>query len=148
MREDSQSLFGFLTEDEKTLFKHLISVSGIGPKLAITVLSGVPIEELKVAIVNGSVESLKKISGIGKKTAERLVIELREKIVIEGNNSANPADNIQSEDQALVDDSLEALVALGYRKQNAKAAIEKALRQNDGKQFSVEGLIRTSLKLI
>ena len=82
VREDAQILFGFATEEERSLFKLLLSVSGIGPKLAITILSGLGIEELKQAIVQGSVPALTAVSGIGRKTAERLIVELRERIVV------------------------------------------------------------------
>src|SRR5260370_341665 len=80
VREDALALFGFLTGEEKTIFERLISVGGIGPKLAITVLSGLPTSDLIYAIRNGAVEQLVRIPGVGKKTAERIVLELRDKL--------------------------------------------------------------------
>jgi Holliday junction DNA helicase RuvA len=80
VREDALALFGFLTGEEKTIFERLISVSGIGPKLAITVLSGLPTSDLIYAIRNGAVEQLVRIPGVGKKTAERIVLELKDKL--------------------------------------------------------------------
>lgn len=147
VREDAQLLFGFLTKEEHSLFKLLLTVSGIGPKMAITILSGLGIGELKRAIVDGSVAALTSISGIGRKTAERLVIELREKVAVESMSSARGLEVIQKED-ALVDDSMQALVSLGYNKQNAKTAIQKALANAKKADWTAETLIRESLKHI
>ncbi len=148
VREDAQLLFGFATEEERSLFRLLLGVSGIGPKLAITVLSGLGIGELKRAIVDGSVPGLTAISGIGRKTAERMIIELREKIVIEGRTDEGKAGAALSKNEALVEDSIRALVSLGYSKQNAKAAIQKVLSGRDSGRLSAESLIRESLKQI
>ena len=79
VREDAQLLFGFATKEERDIFNHLISVSGIGPKTALTALSGIPVPELKRAIIDGDLAVLTGVSGIGKKTAERMIVELREK---------------------------------------------------------------------
>ncbi len=147
VREDAHVLYGFSTEEERSLFRNLIGVNGIGPKLVLTVLSGVPAPALRQAIVQGNLEILRGISGIGKKTAERIVIELREKIMIEG-GTAEVAVAVPSGAQALVEDSLEALVALGYRKPNAKAAIERVLQQEPSEKWTVEALIRASLKYV
>ena len=146
MREDAQLLFGFATEEERSLFRHLIGVTGIGAKLAVTVLSGLGISELKRAIVEGSIPALQSISGIGRKTAERLVVELREKIVVEGAavELKSPVD--LNTDEALVHDSLQALVSLGYSKQNARTAIQKVLARQNGNRLNPELLIRASLK--
>ena len=148
VREDAQLLFGFATEEERSLFKLLLSVSGIGPKLAITVLSGLGIGELKKAIVDGSVPGLTAISGIGRKTAERLIIELREKVVIEGRTEEGKTGAVLSKNEALVEDSVRALVSLGYSKQSAKAAIQKVLQTSGSDRLSAESLIRESLKQI
>lgn len=147
VREDAQLLFGFFTEDERSLFKLLLSVSGIGPKLAITVLSGLGLQELKRAIVEGSTVTLTAISGIGRKTAERLIIELREKIVIEGRIEGKSGDWL-SKHEELVQDSIRALVSLGYSKQSAKTAIQKVLQDHQGGRLNTEFLIRESLKQI
>lgn len=149
VREDSQALYGFHTEEERSLFKLLVSVSGIGPKLAMTVLSGVTIPEFKRAIVEGSLETLKAISGIGKKTAERIVIELREKLVLEGQRPIEiPTSSAGQGNPMLIEDSLEALVALGYRKQSAKVAVEKAIKASKGDGLTIERLVRESLKYV
>ncbi len=147
VREDAELLFGFGTEEERTLFRLLLSVSGIGPKSAITVLSGLGIGELKRAIVNGTVPALTAISGIGRKTAERIIIELREKVVVEGRSEDDKMEPA-TKDEALLQDSMRALVSLGYAKQNAKSAIEKVLRSKSSHKWTAELLIRESLKQI
>lgn len=145
VREDAQMLCGFFTEEERELFRMLISVSGIGPKSAMTVLSGVPVEELKRAIAQGSLHVLTAIPGIGKKTAERLVVELREKLVAEKYPARIPALAAGGQGRVM-EDSLQALVALGYKKNDAKSAIEKTLKDKTAVDFSIEDLIRLSLK--
>ncbi|OGX05791.1 MAG: Holliday junction DNA helicase RuvA [Omnitrophica bacterium RIFCSPLOWO2_12_FULL_50_11] len=148
VREDAQLLIGFATEEERTLFKLLISVSGIGAKLAVTILSGLGIPDLKRAIVQGSVPTLTSIAGIGRKTAERLVVELREKIVVEAYaEEAKSTDKFRKND-VLIEDSLQALVSLGYSKQSAKTAIQKVLAGGEGSELNPETLIRESLKHI
>ena len=148
VREDAQLLFGFATEEERSFFKLLLSVSGVGPKLAMTILSGLGLGELKRAIVQGSVPALSAISGIGRKTAERLIVELREKIVIESYSEEEKLSTILPKNQALVQDSVRALVSLGYSKQNAKAAIQKVLLDSGHDRWNAESLIRESLKQI
>jgi len=145
VREDAHMLYGFKTPEERQLFRSLLSVNGIGPKMALTVLSGISMETLKRAIVRGELETLTGISGIGKKTAERIIVELREKLVLQaqpGPESATPATG----QAALIEDSVEALIALGYRKPNAKAAIEKAMKNVKAEQVTLEELIRASLR--
>jgi len=123
VREDALSLYGFLTQDEKALFEKLIGVSGIGPKLAVTILSGLAAPELIDAIRRGAVEKLVRIPGIGKKTAERMVLELREKMpAASGDEPAEPAGALSAIDQ----DVLSALLNLGCARQNAEAAVRKA----------------------
>lgn len=148
VREDAELLFGFLTEEERSLFKLMLTVSGVGPKLAITVLSGLGIGELKRAIVDGSVPTLTSISGIGRKTAERLIIELREKIVVESRVEDGKLTGSISKGDVLIEDSLKALVSLGYSKQNAQAAIQKVLQNQGRESLSAELLVRESLKQI
>jgi len=148
VREDSQQLFGFKTEEERTLFRLLLSVTGIGPKLSLAILSGIGTSELRKAIVEGSVPALTAISGIGRKTAERLIVELREKILLlEPKPEAAVSIRVPGEDR-LVEDSLQALMSLGYRVPEAKRALQKVLSERTSPSFSVEDLIRASLKYI
>jgi holliday junction DNA helicase RuvA len=148
VREDAHLLFGFASEEERLLFRQLISVSGIGPKLAITILSGLGSLELKQAIVHGQIPVLTAISGIGRKTAERMIVELREKLVVESQETCGSAIPEIVINRKLVDDSLQALVSLGYNKQNAAAAIQRAYAVRKTNEWDVESLIRASLKNI
>lgn len=148
VREDVQALYGFFTEEERRIFRLLISVSGVGPKIGLTVLSGIPIPDLKRAIIDGNLEILTGVPGIGRKTAERLIVELREKIVLDERRSASsPFEKIQAQD-ALIEDSLRALIELGYRRQNAQEAIRKAVKALEAGKYSVPDLIRVSLKYV
>jgi len=125
VREDALALYGFLTQDERALFEKLIGVSGIGPKLAVTILSGLAAPELIGAIRRGEVERLVRIPGIGKKTAERMVLELRDKLSAatgEEPLAAAAAGALSPVEQ----DVLSALVNLGCGRPQAEAAIRKA----------------------
>lgn len=148
VREDAHLLFGFATEEERGLFRMLLSVSGIGPKTALTALSGVAAGDLKDAIVNGEVHTLTKISGIGRKTAERMVVELKEKLVIEERRAPtrDRFTKVKGEGRVM-EDALRALLELGYKKPGAQEAVEKAAKQA-GKPISLEDLVRQSLKFV
>ncbi len=148
VREDAQVLYGFFAEEERQVFRLLLSVSGVGPKIALTVLSGITLSELKRAIIDGDLVVLTAVPGIGKKTAERLVVELREKIVAEDKKGGVSALSKMTSQDVRVDDSLQALIELGYRKQNAQEAIRKAVKTLEGEKYSVPDLIRASLKYV
>jgi len=136
VREDSIALFGFLRPAEKQLFERLISVSGIGPKLAIIILSGMPADEMVGAIRGNDVARLTRIPGIGKKTAERMVLELRDKLQDFGSASvAAPASPVE-------EDVLSALVNLGYQRPTAERALAKVA---NGNRQSFEALFREAL---
>lgn len=147
VREDAQVLFGFASEEERQIFRLLLSVSGVGPKTALTVLSGIALADLKRAIIDGNLVTLTGVPGIGRKTAERLVVELREKIVLDDTKTAARGAKVPA-GSAVEEDSLQALVELGYRKQNAQEAIRKAVKQLEGSNISVPDLIRASLKYV
>jgi Holliday junction DNA helicase RuvA len=138
VREDALALYGFLNMAEKQLFEKLLTVSGIGPKLAITILSGMPADEMIRAIRGNDVGKLTRIPGIGKKTAERMVLELRDKLPKEafGESTQPPALSVVEEDV------LSALVNLGYQRAAAERAL--AVAQN-GKASSFDALFRESL---
>jgi len=148
VREDAIQLFGFLTAEEKTVFERLISVSGIGPKLAITVLSGLPTPDLVAAIREGGVDRLVRIPGVGKKTAERMVLELKDKLemfpaVPRGAAVATvPADALNAVEQ----DVLSALLNLGCQRAAAETAVRKARAAGAGTDF--EPLFRRALELV
>ena len=143
VREDALALYGFLTADEKALFEKLIGVSGIGPGLAVKVLSGMPAPELIQAIRRGDVERLVRIPGVGKKTAERMVLELREKMpAATGEEPSAPAGALSATDQ----DVLSALLNLGCARPNAEAAVRKA--KGAGAPDDFEALFRRALELV
>jgi Holliday junction DNA helicase RuvA len=144
VREDDLALYGFLTQDEKALFEKLISVSGIGPTLAVKILSGLAAADLVLAIRRGEVDRLVKIPGIGKKTAERMVLELRDKLpAATGEEPATPgADALLPVDQ----DVLSALLNLGCARPQAEAAVRKAKAGGVYPEF--EPLFRRALELV
>jgi len=146
VREDAQLLYGFATEEEKELFKLLLSVSGIGPKMAITLLSGMTIAELKASIREGSIPVLSSVSGIGKKTAERVIVELKDKLPRELDKGSKDILHDRNIEDSTVDDAVQALIALGYVKPKAKEAVQKVLKASLGKKLTVEEIIRAALK--
>ncbi len=148
IREDLHQIFGFLTEEERNLFRLLITVSGIGPKMALTILSGLEIANLKRAIINEDLALLTSISGIGRKTAERIIIELREKVLVDEKSADKKPSGKFSEEEALLRDTVLVLVSLGYKKQDAHEVIKKVFASNKSKKLSVEELVRSSLKII
>jgi len=148
VREDAHVLYGFATEEERHFFRMLLSVSGIGPKMATTILSGSSLPELKRAIVDGSLAVLTGISGIGRKTAERIIVELREKIVLEERRAPKFAPGKSTTPETVIEDSMRALVELGYRRQHAKDAIQKVLALAESEKLTVPDLIRESLKYV
>ena len=149
VREDALQLFGFRTERERELFTLLISVSGIGPKSAVAMLSGMSADEIVTAIRTNNYARLTSIPGVGRKTAERLVIELRDKMAalsspaLEEEMAAGAVGVPQSED-ALREDTLAALLQLGFPKPAAEKAITGAMQE--GGDLSVETLLRRALR--
>lgn len=145
VREDALALFGFATAEEKLLFERLISVSGIGPKLAITVLSGLPTADLVGAIRAEDVQRLVRIPGVGKKTAERIVLELRDKLAAVEATGATSAEAPPSL-SALERDVLSALANLGCARPAAEEAVRKAKDRGAPQEF--EGFFRAALALV
>jgi Holliday junction DNA helicase RuvA len=146
VREDAISLFGFLTAEEKGLFEKLISVSGIGPKLAITILSGLSAVDLIQAIRAAQVERLVRIPGIGKKTAERLVLELRDKLDAVMLGKSATTGPVPSTMEPLDEDVLSALMNLGAQRAQAEMAVRKAKAAGAGTEFEV--LFRKAMELM
>ena len=144
IREDIHLLFGFMTEAERQMFLLLMSTSGVGPKIALAALSGMSVRELKVAIVHGDVKRLSSVSGIGKKLAERIVLELKDKIgeaealeAIAGAEAATPHD-LRTRDAIL------ALLALGYKQESARKMVTDVLRDVSD-DATVEDVVRKAL---
>jgi len=145
VREDELKLFGFLTEEEQTIFKKLITINKVGPKLALGILSGMSPADLISTIMNNDAARLSTIPGVGKKTAERLTLELKDKLAdlaleMEHHPEAAPK-------QGFYDDALSALVNLGYKKPEAEKALKTIYNQN-GKDASLEDLIKESLNIL
>jgi len=146
IREDAHLLYGFMTSAERELFRLLINtVSGIGPKIALNVLSGMNPTALRGAVARGDVKALSQISGVGKKTAERIVVELKDKIGASGAWEVTSAERSLSPDDQKVNDAVLALMALGFKQPEAHEAI-RAAQAVLGPQASVEDLVRASLK--
>jgi Holliday junction DNA helicase RuvA len=145
VREDALLLYGFVSSADKALFEKLISVSGIGPKLAVTALSGLASADLIAAIRNGSVEQLVKIPGVGKKTAERMVLELRDKLDAIGTPARVTAVS-QSNFNATEEDTISALMNFGSTRAAAETAVTKARSADGANDF--DALFRRALKLV
>jgi len=141
VKDDSHSLVGFDHEQERKLFRQLIRINGVGPKMALTILSGIDEQQFALCIANNDLAMLTRLPGVGKKTAERLVIEMRDKIdVIAGDL---PAQQLATVGQSIVSEAIEALQALGYRPVDAEKMIERA-RQGETSD-SASQLIKKAL---
>lgn len=144
VREDALTLFGFSTVAEREIFLLLTSVTGVGPKLAITILSGTGIDILKENIARGNAAALTKLPGIGKKIAERVALELREKIgAVDAALVASIAGRNDVREEALA-----ALIALGYNRSSAEKALRGALKEGLDTEVNVETLLKAALKHI
>ncbi len=138
VREDALQLYGFNTHEEKELFLNLIGISGIGPKLALNILSGIAPSDLVKAINEGDSERLLAIPGVGKKTAGRLILELKEKV---------DKDRPLGDKNELIDDALSALTNLGYNRNQVREVVRK-IAANGGEGLTIEKLIRESFKIL
>lgn len=142
VREDAQQLFGFIDAQSRALFRDLIRVNGVGPKLALTVLSGVDVGEFVALVLAEDSAALVKLPGVGKKTAERLVIEMRDKLKDYEPSAGAPVTHAAAVKVDAASEAEEALIALGYKPQEAARAIAAV----EGEGLAVEDLIRQALK--
>lgn len=146
--DNDQRLFGFASADEKELFELLITVKGVGPKLGLTILSGLPANQITAALVQSDKDALKQITGIGKKTAERMILELKDKIAdlsmgvpdTSSGSSGSLPGNLKGE-------AISALESLGYRKRDAEKAVTAAAKQN-GSLDDLQQLVKKSLSML
>ena len=145
IREDEHRLFGFVTADERRVFTLLLGVSGIGPKIALSALSGMTVREIKVAIKDGDVKRLSSISGIGKKTAERMVIELRDKFGAGEILAASASGGLNTESDVKLRDAILALISLGYKRAEAQELVLRVINQPNMTAATVEDIVRKSL---
>lgn len=149
LRDDLLQLYGFLTPTEREIFLLLISVSGIGPKLALSILSGMSMDDLINRVREGDIKGLSSIPGVGKKTAGRLVLELREKIVLLSGKEDIDSSLKDGEGKDIIDDVLSALMNLGYNKNLAKETAERIYNnKRRDEDISIEELIKESLKVL
>ncbi len=146
VKEDAISLYGFISLEEKSMFLKLISVSGIGPKMGITILSSMPLKDLAYIIASSDVKGLSAVKGLGKKTAERIIVELRENIsALDLPEGAKPTKKSEVVVNPLVEDGIIALMSLGFNRADSKKAVEEAvLRGAD----TIEGIISIALQTI
>lgn len=145
VREDALQLFGFKTERERALYLRLLGVQGVGAKSAITMLSGMSADEIIAAIRANNLAKLTSIPGVGRKTAERLVIELRDKIgELSAETTSSAAASLSIDGEGVFDDALSALVNLGYQKGAAEKALQQAMQ--DDVEHSVQKLLRAALQ--
>jgi Holliday junction DNA helicase RuvA len=145
VREDSHTLYGFMSAAERDLFRMLINtVSGIGPKIALNILSGISATAFRGAVANADVKSLSQISGVGKKTAERIVVELRDKVGAAGAWEAASAQRALSPEDQKINDAVLALMALGFKQIEAHDAVRSAHAASPN--ATVEDLVRACLK--
>ncbi len=147
VREDAQILYGFMTAAERDLFRLLVNhVSGIGPKLALAVLSGMSVSYFKSAVVNSDVASLSKISGLGKKTAERIVLELKDKLGVAAAWEVASGAHAPTPEQEQANEAVLALIALGYRQVEAHKAVREVQEQGKTEAQTAEDLVRLTLQ--
>jgi Holliday junction DNA helicase RuvA len=146
VREDSHTLYGFMSAPERELFRLLITtVSGIGPKIALNILSGINVTAFRGAVANGDIKALSQISGVGRKTAERIVVELKDKMGESAGWEALSAQRALTPEDQKVNDAVLALMALGFKQLDALEAVRKA-QGALGADTTVENLIRACLK--
>lgn len=141
VREDAQLLFGFSSADERELFRTLIKVNGVGPKMALAILSGLDASSFAACILDGDVKTLTGLPGVGKKTAERLIIEMRDKVTTLAGEHRPEIDAVTAN---IADDAEAALIGLGYRPQEAALALSKL--EDPGQDL--EALIKRALKIL
>jgi len=143
VKEDSHTLFGFISKGERTIFRQLISVSGVGANTARVILSSMSTDEVFDAIIMNNVAALKAVKGIGAKTAQRIILDLKDKI----KKDENSTENFDGSHNTTKEEALSALVMLGFARQSADKAIQKVF-ESQGFSISVEELVRYSLKIL
>ncbi|MDD5199733.1 MAG: Holliday junction branch migration protein RuvA [Terrimicrobiaceae bacterium] len=147
VREDEHLLIGFWTRSERDLYRLLVHhVTGVGPKLALAILSGMSVEHFKAAVVAGDTAAISKVSGVGKKTAERVVLELKDKLGVAAEWEASSAKHAPTPAETIIHDSVLALITLGYKQVDAHKAVRRALETEGDAESEV--LVRQALKIL
>ena len=148
VREDAHILYGFMSLPERDLFRLLVNnVSGIGPKIALSVLSGMSVNNFKNAVVTNDISALSKIRGVGKKTAERMVLELRDKLGVAATWEAASSEHAPGPEETAISDAVLALISLGYKQVDAHKAV-KQIYKTGGEIPKAEDLVRQALKIL
>jgi Holliday junction DNA helicase RuvA len=147
VREDALQLYGFQAQEEKALFVRLMGVAGIGPRLAVNILSGISPAELAECLGQGNLARLISIPGVGRKTAERIMVEMRDKLPALAADRDIALSVKSAADEAVMNDAISALVNLGYKKGVARKAIEEAVERLQG-EINLEGLLKESLRAL
>lgn len=142
IREDAHNLYGFVDIGDRALFRHLIKINGVGPKLALTILSGIEVDAFVLAVKQQDIIGLTRLPGVGKKTAERLMIEMRDKLAPWDHAVTNNAETTYQVSHCAVDDAVSALISLGYKAQEAS----RVIRALDTQKMTSEDIIRQALK--
>jgi Holliday junction DNA helicase RuvA len=145
VREDVLQLYGFSDQQEREMFRLLIGVSGVGPRLALTILSGLTVPELVQSIAAGDFKSLTRIPGVGKKTAQRVILELKEKVQVETTEEMPEAVQLTSGQHQVFEEAMLALVTLGYKPAEARKAVQGVFQHTD-KELPVEEIVKLALK--
>jgi Holliday junction DNA helicase RuvA len=146
--EGDQRLFGFTNTAEKTLFEQLITVKGVGPKVALNIISGMPVEQIMGAIIERQAGLLSKIPGIGKKSAERIILELREKVEATALDQGEKLDGSTRDTTGRSGEAIQALLSLGFKAKEAEKAVQDAVDQDEGGAADIAMLIKTALRLL
>lgn len=148
VREDEHLLIGFWTKAERDLYRLLVHhVTGVGPKLALAILSGMSVDHFKAAVVAGDTAAISKVSGVGRKTAERVVLELKDKLGVAAEWEAASVQNAPTPGDAVIHDAVLALITLGYRQVDAHKAVKRVI-DGEGAQPDSETLVRQALKIL
>ena len=145
VREDAQLLYGFTTEDERTLFLHLLGVNGVGANTARLILSAMDPGTAAAAIASGDVDAMKKVKGIGAKTAQRIIVDLQDKVTASGAAPQGAGTTLSAAHNTIKADALGALTSLGFDKAKCNAVLEKLL-ESQGNSATLEGLIKAALR--
>lgn len=152
VREDAINLYGFATSGEKVLFEQLMTVNGVGAKLALAILSSMPTAAFCSAIISGNIDAMKKIPGVGKKTAERLLLEMRDKIdklsLAAGPVPNSAAANVPDTLRETVNDAIRALEGLGYKRDRITGVLNEYIGSADESECTLENLIRNALRIL
>ncbi len=149
VREDSLELFGFFSMEEKKIFMKLVSINGIGPKLALNILSGITPGELEEAVYRGNVRRLRSVPGVGKKIAERMILELKDKLAAGKREKAGTRVPMPAEASGIEGDAISALLSLGYKPAEADRAVTLALSNMEkGSDISLQALLKSALKYL